>query len=323
MVLEAHTRTRAFDADAPCLRISAPEDQCLFVGRGPRMGYIFFEGNKLRPFERHYLGQLDVVAVASEWAANVLEANGLPRGRIRVAPAGVDRAIFHEGVAPMALKTRTPQTTVFANVGKWDYRKGHDFVLTAFNAAFTAQDDVLLVMNCFNPFVFEQMGFDGPKQSREWEQKYLDSPLGRAGRIAVVKQRLPDQFALASLMAAADCGFFPARNEGWNLDLAEMLAMGKHGIATDYSGHTEYARAAGALLIDIDALEAADDGCYFRGEQGEWAALGSRQLEQAAAHLRAVHRRKQEGELGLNRAGVEAFQRLTWRNTARRLTGAA
>src|SRR5262249_50080749 len=158
------------------------------------------------------------------------------------------------------------------NVGKWDYRKGHDFALHTFNAAFAPHDDVLLVMNCFNPFVFEQIGFDGPKQSRDWERQYLDSPLGRAGRIFVLKDRLAHQGALAAVMASADCGFFPARAEGWNLDLAEMLAMGKHAVATDYSGHTEYARAAGARLIAIDALQTADDGFVIRGDRGEWAA---------------------------------------------------
>jgi hypothetical protein len=40
---------------------------------------------------------------------------------------------------------------VFLNVGKWEYRKGHDVLLEAFNKAFEPTDNVRLVMNCHNP----------------------------------------------------------------------------------------------------------------------------------------------------------------------------
>ena len=43
-------------------------------------------------------------------------------------------------------------------------------------------------------------------------------------------------------MAEAHCGVFPARSEGWNLGLVEMLSMGRHVIATDYSAHTSTSR---------------------------------------------------------------------------------
>ena len=45
---------------------------------------------------------------------------------------------------------------------------------------------------------------------------------------------------VARIMGQVDCGVFPARGEGWNLELLEMMSMGKPVIATNYSGHTQF-----------------------------------------------------------------------------------
>ena len=50
----------------------------------------------------------------------------------------------------------------------------------------------------------------------------------------------------------ADCGLFPARAEGWNLELLEMMACGKQVIATNYSAHTEFCTKENSILIESD-----------------------------------------------------------------------
>jgi glycosyltransferase involved in cell wall biosynthesis len=308
----AVARATFYDPNAPCLRLNHQFLMTEFVGRGKRLGYTFFEGDVLLPSERHQLSSVDVMFVASRWAKDVCVANGIPAGRLAILRPGVDSDVFHTGVTPAPLPKPTPDTTVFLACGKWEYRKGADFLLEAFTKAFTRDDDVLLVANCHNPLVLP--GFDGPAVSRGWARQYMHSPLGRAGRIRVAAERLPDQHAVAALMAAADCGVFPARCEGWNLELAEMLAVGKPCVATDYSAHTEYAHEAGCRLIEITEEEAAFDGYFFNGDRGRWAALGQRQLDQAVEHLRAVHRVRQGQGPQTNPAGPELFRRLTWEN---------
>lgn len=301
-------RQAAYDPHAPCLRVWHEWDLAQFVGTGPHAGYPFFELDALRPAARHHLACLDVVFVSSAWAKGVLEANGVPAGRIAVAPPGVDTTIFHPDVAPATLGPAVgPATTVFLHCGKWEVRKGADALLDAFGRAFTPADDVHLVMNCYNPCL--------PRaHSDEWRDAFLNSPPGRAGKVTVPADRLPTQRHVAALMAAADCGVFPARAEGWGLESAEMLAMGKAVVMTDAAAHAEYAAAAGARVVRCDATEEAYDGVFFHGE-GRWAALGADQVDQLVGHLRAVHREKREGRLARNEAGVVAFRdRFTWAN---------
>ncbi|HUN69444.1 MAG TPA: glycosyltransferase family 4 protein [Burkholderiales bacterium] len=292
-----------YDWRAPSLRISIQSDLAHHVGRGPHCGMPVFELDRFNPVEMRHLESQDLLFVPSKWAKQVLADNGIPEGRIRIARFGVDHDIFRFA------DRMDPGTTVFLNVGKWEVRKGHDVLAEAFNSAFTQRDDVRLVMLTPNPFHAEG-------ESREWADVYRNSPLG--GKIVVIEERLPTQRDVAELMARADCGVFPFRAEGWNLDLAEMLAMGKNVIATNYSAPTEYLTPRNARLIEIDRLVEANDGKWFYG-QGEWADFGDAQIEQLVEHLRAVHRLKQSGELRPNIAGRETMADFTWDSMARRI----
>ena len=55
-----------------------------------------------------------------------------------------------------------------------------------------------------------------------------------------------------NIMSRVDCGVFPSRAEGWNLELLELMACGKHVITTDYSAHTEFCTEENAMLIPIN-----------------------------------------------------------------------
>lgn len=309
LINKAIGRAAFYDADAPCLRLYHPFDMALFAGRGPRLGYTFFETTTLRSMEFHQLRSLDKVFVPSRWARDILERNGIPASSILVAPPGVDTRVFDSRLT----KTVAPhKSTTILNVGKWEYRKGHDFVLKAFERAFREDDDVHLIMACYNPL--KVPGFDGPAVSEQFARLYRSSSL--ASKMTIIDGRLRTQQEVASLMAAADIGFFPSRAEGWNLPAAEMAAMGKQLVLTDYSAHTEFAHDACACLIDIDSYEKAYDGAFFHGDVGEWAHLGEKQLTQAADILRDLHERKQTGNL-LPLSTQSFVTKYTWKNTAR------
>ncbi len=314
VVQDAIARSKRYDADAPSLRIWHQWDLAHHVGKGPRTGYSFWEVDRLTPDEAHQFISLDHVFVPSGWAQKVAFDAGVRRPMSILRP-GVDTEVFHPKVKKAAIPRVGPETTVFLNVGKWEIRKGADFILEAFNAAFTAADDVLLVTLNFNPLQFP--GYSGPAESARWNQLYDDSPLGQAGKIVHVRGRVETQADVASVMAAADCGFFPSRAEGWNMPLAEMLAMGKPCITTNYSAHTEFAERGGARLIEPDGLEEAFDGFFFRGG-AQWAKLGAGALEQSVAHLRAVHAAKRSGALQFNEEGYHLFQdKFTWEEAAK------
>lgn len=280
---------------------------------GPQIGLPFFELDPLRPNEAEQLAALDGVAVPSEWAQNVAVYSGVSRERVGVVPMGVDRSIFRDHFASAVIR---PPTTVFANVGKWEKRKGHDLLLAAFNAAFQHGEDVLLKMCPTNWLVDQARAHQWARDYLDrWTKAYMTSPLGQKGRIELwPRQRT--QSDVAYFLGTADCAVFPSRSEGWNLELLEAMSVGAPCIATNYAAHTAFADAANCRLVEVDALETADDGVFFRGDGGRWAAFGQDQLDQLVEHLRAIHRAKREGALARNAAGVETAKRFSWETSA-------
>lgn len=303
-------RARRFDPNSPSLRVWHQWGMAEGIGRGTRLGLSFTELDRLKPSEAHSLNSLDVVLCPSRWAKDVAARSGVTP-RLEVVPMAVD----HDNVVQLA---HLPQDgpTVFVNVGKFEYRKGHELLLKAFLRAFGPEDDVRLVLLCENPFL------DRVRAS-EWETYYTAHPL--ADKV-VMYRRQPTQADVARVLSQAHCGVFPARAEGWNMGAAELLAAGRHVVLTDYSGHTEYAEAAGAVTVPVRDLEPADDGQWFHsadpewaGHPGRWAALGEVHVELFASHMRELHGRRRAGGLPLNQKGIDHFRRWTWEAAARRV----
>lgn len=289
----------------PSITISSLDCMNFHVGDGLRVGWPAFELTKFNNVQAQQLRTRDLILVASHWAKKIVEAE-FPSMPCAVVPEGVDGSIFHAGVVPYPLERG--DETVFINVGKWEKRKGQEELVSAFNKAFEPSDPVTLVLVCYNPFQ--------ESINEYWRDLCTRSKL--AEKIMVCHGRLESQAEIAALMAAADCGVFPARAEGWNLDLLEMMSVGKPVIATDYSAHTEYCTPENCNLIKIDRLEIADDGYFFHGE-GKWAHLGDAQEEQLIHYMRSVHQLKQSGHLLTNTAGLETARKFSWHNSVRQL----
>lgn len=306
-------RAARYDPSAPSLRIYHQFDLACHVGKGVHAALVIFELDRFTPREKWHLDQQDVLFVPSEWGKRVLERSGV-KPPVHVCPFGVDTQVFR----PVTEPRPKAGPTIFFNAGKWELRKGHDLLVEAFNDAFTEQDEVELWMLTYNPVVPRNRD----QYNAEWARLYLESRLGRAGKIKLLP-RVATQDEVAGLMRAADCGVFPSRAEGWGMESAEMLAMGKDVILTYCSAHTEYADEDNAMLIDVDEPEEAHDGVWFdataphwQGQPGQWARLGERQKGQLVAHLRTVHRiRQNNGCMPVNQHGIDRFRRLTWDNT--------
>ena len=120
---------------------------------------------------------------------------------------------------------------------------------------FNEDDKVELWMLCDNPFYTEDENF-------KWERLYRTSKLGDKIKIIPRQQMQEDVY---NIMMQADCGVFPARAEGWNLDLLEMMSCGKQTIATNYSAHTEFCNEDNCMLVETTEMVDAEDGKWFRG----------------------------------------------------------
>ena len=292
------------DFDAPSIRLWHQNDMAEFVGAGVRIGFPIFELNKFTDQEKHHLKFPDKLFVCSQWAKDVILEQLSPdvkEDEVYVIPLGVDRSIFRDSVS-------SRPTTTFLNIGKWEVRKGHDILVEAFNRAFTEEDNAELWMMCDNPFYTDDQNF-------EWERKYRGSALGEKIRIIPRQESQQDVY---QVMSQADCGVFPARAEGWNLEALEMLACGKQVIATNYSGHTEFLNEENSLLVEVSELEDAQDGIWFKG-QGQWAKIGDEQIDQIAEHMKSVHKLKQSDELNINQAGIDTSKEFSWDATVQKI----
>lgn len=297
--------TEYFNYDAPCLKIWHQFDLANSAGKGRKSALTFFETNKIKKNEVHHLNYLDKIFVTSDWAKNVLVSSGINDSKIKVVKLGVDKNIFQDS------KTENNLTTKIVCIGKWEIRKGHDLILDIIEKTFKPEDDFKLIMCCSNPFLDQE-------EQNHWisffeKSKFFD-------KIIVLKDRLRTQADVSRLMSGADVGIFPYRAEAWNLELSEMLSMGKNCIATNYSGPTEYAKDAGAILIDPEGMENAYDGKWFDGS-AEWAKLGKSYTDKFSEALRSIHDKKQKNELKSNIDGINYFNNNTWEKTTDEIIG--
>lgn len=286
------------DSSAPSVKIWHQNDIHHHIGKSLHVGFPIFELDTFNDNEIWSMKHNDRLFVCSEWAKNTIKSHKhIDHMDVRVVPLGVDSAIFKP-------KSMSRPTTVFFNCGKWEKRKGHDILVECFNDTFDHQDDVELWMMCDNPFLGEK--------NNEWVDLYKKSKLGNKIRIIPRQPRQSDVF---DIMSQVDCGVFPTRAEGWNLELLEMMACGKNVIATNYSAHTEFCDSSNCRLVDIDSLETAFDGIWFTGG-GLWAAIGEKQKKAFSDHMRSVYSLKKNGKLEQNIAGITTARKFSWKNSA-------
>lgn len=290
------------NVNAPTIKIWHQHDLFDRVGKGPYIGFPIFELDTFTDIEKKSLKSCDYIAVCSEWAKSIIEQEiGISSDKIFVIPLGIDRSIFQP------VNFSRPGNTIFFNCGKWEVRKGHDIILKCFEESFSEEDNVELWMMCENPFPFAR--------GEEWEKMYLESRM--ANRIKLIP-RVNLHQSVYNIMKQVDCGIFPARAEGWNLELLELMSIGKQVITINYSGHTEFCNNQNSLLVDVNSKELAIDNIWFNG-QGKWAKIADSQIGAICQHMKTVHESKQSGSLCQNTHGIETGNRFTWNNTAKKI----
>ena len=284
----------------PSVKIWHQNDVHTHVGKGMHVGFPIFELDNFTKEEKLSMSHCDKLFVCSQWAKDVLldSQSDWECPTVDVVPLGVDTEIFKPHLS-------TREKTIFFNCGKWEIRKGHDILVECFNSAFDYDDNVELWMMCDNPFI--------GNQNEKWKNLYKESKLGDKIRIIPRQKTHEDVY---NIMKQTDCGVFPARAEGWNLELLEMMACGKQVIATNYAAHKQYCNPTNSLLVNIEKLEQAYDGVFFDGKIGQWASLDNASSHVIIEYMRMVHEFKQSGDLKLNKNGVETAESLNWQRVA-------
>lgn len=292
-----------FHYNTPCLKLWHQHDLTGFTGKGRSVGYTIFELEQFSDREKHSVGYPTRVVTCSEWGRQViLDQTNRSEDTVKVVPLGIDPTLFKP------TPSRHEGRTIFLNAGKWEIRKGHDILIQAFNKAFEPDDPVELWMMPHNFFLKEH-------ETAEWVKYYAGSKLG--DKVTIIP-RLPDHESTYNIMSQAHCGVFPSRAEGWNLELLEMMSMGKPVITTNCTAHTEFANDKNSHLISMSETEVAADGKFFAGT-GNWYKIGDEQVDQLVEYMRSIHKQNMEEDLPVNQYGIETGEKYTWSNAAKKL----
>ena len=296
---------QTFDPQAPCIKIWHQNQMAERIGSGRFIGFPIFELDTFSDLEKHHLNSCDELMVCSKWAKQVcldqlyMSPNGHTYldadAKVHVVPLGVDAELFPP--APV----RQDDKTIFFNCGKWEIRKGHDILIEAFKKLTEEHDNVELWMMCSNPFNSEE-------ENARWNQLY-NHP-----KVKLIP-RTETQREVYNIISQVDCGVFPSRGEGWNLELLEMMAAGKHVVATEYSAHNEFCTEENSYLLPISDIEPAVDNKWFFG-QGNWGKIDDAEVEMLTKLMQRFIKLS-KGKVNL--AGIETAKKFSWQNTAREM----
>jgi len=147
---------------------------------------------------------------------------GFAAERIARIPHGIDPAVFYPEGARAATD---PSLFHFLFVGGTIARKGVDVLLEAYTRAFSASDNVALVVKDANTATF----YKG--------QTLTDALRALAQRPGVPRIQYLDQTVsdenLAQIFRSADCFVLPYRGEGFGLPVLEAMACGVPPIVSD------------------------------------------------------------------------------------------
>ena len=294
-VLSLFRNADAADVSAPCIKIWHQFDLMQRIGRGQYYAYPFFELDQFNDREKLHMSVPDHLFVSSKWAEEVVKNNNI-KTKTSVVPLGVDTSVFDY----TKYSKQQTEKYIFLNIGKWEIRKGHDILLQLFNDAFPNNENVelwILASESTN-------GYSNEKELYQWKNMY------KSDRIRLFNGA-KTHHDIANLISQCDCGIYPSRAEGWNLELLETMAMNKPAIATNYSAHTEFCNSDNCYLVDIDEKEKALDGKAFRG-QGNWAKIGQKQIDDIISHMRYVYK----NNINTNLNGLKTAELFSWDNSA-------
>jgi glycosyltransferase involved in cell wall biosynthesis len=283
------------------LAIGPIERMTEIIGR-KKIAYTVWETTRIPHDKLSCLDQVDEIWIPSTWGKQILVANGVMEGKVRVVPEGVDTTFFRPAERVVQASSNAPFR--FLYVGKWEERKGVKDLIRAFREEFNPHENVELILHCYSP-----------SYSRS-NPSYEVQKLNTSSHPITVSPDPISHTALRDLYSACDAFVLPTKAEGWGLPIIEAMASALPVIVTDYSAHRDFATPENAFLIRVERIIDVDDPIWFhpRLEYGQWAQPDLNHLKYL---MRFVFQNRDEArQMGLN-ARKAVTEKWTWAHSAR------
>jgi glycosyltransferase involved in cell wall biosynthesis len=164
--------------------------------------------------------------------------------RIRVVPHGVDPLVFTPDGPRYDLPVK--HKVAFLFVGGLSFRKGTDILLRAWRTAFSASDDVVLVLKDHSKDLF----YRDETVRRALADLTADSA---AAPVIHIDGFLPES-ELAALYRACDVAVFPYRAEGFCIPILECNASGTPAIVPRFGACLDFCSDETSYFTDVKRI---------------------------------------------------------------------
>lgn len=209
-----------------------------------KLGYCFTEWPL--PDDAHRNARFwDVVFAGSQWNVERLVASGVKR--VQVLQQGVD----FERFKPLPIPPN--KAFVVFSGGKYEYRKGQDYVVAAMRHFMTQRPDVVLLTAWHNPWPATMRSMDKSWLIKSIESQWEGFDPKRVIQIpAIPNEKTPEIYQQAHV------GLFPNRCEaGTNLVMSEFMACSRPVIATYATGHRDVLNGEGPMRLTTGSYDGA------------------------------------------------------------------
>jgi len=191
------------------------------------------------------------VIFSSSYSRDVFKAKGVDA---HFVPLGFDSHNFKV----LDKKYFDDDRIVFTLGGKFEYRKHHGKILSAWAKKFGDDRKYFLQSALFNPFLNPQNNNDLVARSLEHKKYFNMSFMG-----IMEKNSEYNDFLNAGNIAIGMSG-----GEGWGLPEFQSMGLGKHAVILNAHAYKDWATSENAVLVEPSRKIDCADGLFFRkGEQ--------------------------------------------------------
>jgi len=190
-----------------------------------------------------HINKFDAVCVPSIQNKQALRRSGV-KVPVSVVPHGVNTAKFKPGNKKLPMPNAEGRF-VFISIFGFQHRKNPETLLRAYWEAFSAADNVLLVIKTNGYSSHETEGW-----IKNRIQRYKES-LGirkKTAPIVVLGRRMSDE-QLKGIYTRGHAFVLPTRGEGVGLPFLESLSSGVPVIATGWGGHMDFLTPRNSFLV--------------------------------------------------------------------------
>lgn len=284
---------------------------------GHSIAYTMMETeSRVHPHLAKAMAPSDELWVPSEWNKETFAAGGVDK-EIFVMPLGVDTQAYAPRPPSLAYLF-TLKKFVFLSVFNWNWRKGFDVMLRAYAQAFTADDDVSLIM--VSRYVgqsggmFLQRIYDDIKAIKEIRGNDLP-------HLVLINAVIPT-CVMPFLYNSADAFVLFSRGEGWGLPYCEAAASKLPVIGAYHGGQKMFLNDENSLLVTPDVIRKGDKSINCISPfypTMDFVDYSQTAIDEAADKMRYAVSNREDMALRAEKAYNLVTREFTWKRAAERV----